>query len=81
MKPKIEIKFKHWWEDYLDDLATTSLRLLEVGDEFKNVAGYKVEILDKKFDELNNEMVYFGKCENGLISVWSEYEVEEIIYD
>jgi hypothetical protein len=37
MKPKIEIKFKQWWEDYLDDLATTSLRLLEVGVEYEKV--------------------------------------------
>lgn len=37
MKPKIEIKFKHWWEDYLDDLANTSLRLLECGVEYEKV--------------------------------------------
>ena len=31
LRPKVDIKFKTWWEDYLKDLATTGSRLLQCG--------------------------------------------------
>ena len=88
-----EIKeYEYAIEDFLENVGRTIVfeselsplkkkDELEVGDKFRSVGNRTIKVLDKKFDELHNEMVYFGKCENGLISVWSEYEVDEIIYE
>ena len=54
---------------------------LDVGDKFRDYASKIVKVLAAEYCESKNKVIYFGKKDNGFVGVWSEVEVEEIIYD
>jgi len=53
---------------------------LEVGDKFRN-DDWIIEILAKEYCEEYKGIQYFGKTEDGFVNVWTEDEVDEIIYE
>jgi hypothetical protein len=54
---------------------------LEKGDKFIDDMEEEVEVLAVEYCDFYDNKVYFGKKENGFVSCWSDFEVEEVIYD